>query len=273
MENTNKQNKVDKLIKFTPLYKTINIDSDNYQFIFSFLNENFSNQFDSYCIHCKNESTFKKVTDESYTYNLQLKKITAQDLSIFYGFHLIEYKCSRNETHSYSFSYRFQDLELTKIGQFPSIADIATQTIQKYRKVLKKDYNDFSRAIGLYSHGVGAGSFVYLRRIFENLIEETKEKFSSTQSDWNDDKYQKSRMDEKIDILKSDLPEFLVKNRILYGILSKGIHELSEEKCIELFPHVKLAIELILDEKLANIERESKIKNLSEIMSSTATEL
>lgn len=47
-----------------------------------------------------------------------------------------------------------------------------------------------------------------------------------------------------------ELPDFLVKNRDLYGILSKGIHELSEDECLSYFDPVKAALELILDQAL-----------------------
>ena len=38
----------------------------------------------------------------------------------------------------------------------------------------------------------------------------------------------------------------LVKNTTIYGILSKGIHELSEEECRKYFPVVKQCIYQIL---------------------------
>jgi hypothetical protein len=68
------------------------------------------------------------------------------------------------------------------------------------------------------------------------------------------------RMDEKILALKNFLPQYIVENRKIYGILSKGIHELSEDICLKIFPYVKLGIELILDEKLYELEREEKLK-------------
>ncbi len=36
----------------------------------------------------------------------------------------------------------------------------------------------------------------------------------------------------------------------MYSILSKGIHELSEEECLQYFKLMKIGIELILDEQL-----------------------
>jgi hypothetical protein len=44
----------------------------------------------------------------------------------------------------------------------------------------RKRYKKFTKGLGLAAHGVGIGSFVYLRRIFENLIEEAH---TATQQD------------------------------------------------------------------------------------------
>ncbi|KKL23256.1 hypothetical protein LCGC14_2427220 [marine sediment metagenome] len=41
-------------------------------------------------------------------------------------------------------------------------------------------------------------------------------------------------------MIKDYLPEFLVENRSLYAILSKGIHALSEDECLQYFETVKI---------------------------------
>ncbi len=62
--------------------------------------------------------------------------------------------------------------EVMKIGQCPSRADLEKSVLKKDPKVLdEQNYSDLIRAIGLASHGIGAGSHVYLRRVFENLLE------------------------------------------------------------------------------------------------------
>jgi len=171
--------------------------------------------------------------------------------------------CSRNEKHKLFFYFRIHNNTITKIGQYPSLADLATVEIQKYRKVLGTErYAEFNRAVGLTSHGVGIGAFVYLRRIFENLIEEAHQ-LNISSDGWDEDKYQRGRMDDKIELLEHSLPEFLVQNKSLYSILSKGLHELEESECLDAFPITKLGIELILDEKLEKLEREKKIKQAS----------
>ena len=148
---------------------------------------------------------------------------------------------------------------LQKIGQIPSLADLALPDLRKYRPVLGDDrHKELTRAIGLTTHGVGIGAFVYLRRVFESLIEEAHVTAKS-EPNWDEAAYSRGRMDEKIAMLKELLPAFLVQNRGLYGILSVGVHTLSEEECLAAFPAVKLAIELILDELLEEHERQAKL--------------
>ena len=146
-----------------------------------------------------------------------------------------------------------------KIGQFPSIATFHISQIKKYDKVLSKDQlKEFTRAIGLAANGVGIGSFVYLRRIFEDLIQEAHNKAKSDEG-WDDQAFVKERMAEKIEMLKHHLPAFLVENKTLYSILSVGIHSLKEEECLAYFEVVKVGIELILDEKVEQYEKQQKL--------------
>ena len=122
-----------------------------------------------------------------------------------------------------------------KVGQYPSVADIHIAQIKKYRRVLGESYiRDFTKAIGLAANGVGTGSFVYLRRIFEHLVDELS-KEAIAKGDINSHDYATSKMDNKLKMLEDYLPDVLKDNKPLYGVLSKGIHELSEEDCLKYF--------------------------------------
>ena len=102
---------------------------------------------------------------------------------------------------------------------------------------------ELGTAIGLFASGVGAGSYVYLRRILERLIYQAK----TTAGDAvNDEEFEKARVTERIKMLQGYVPEILIQNTTIYGILSKGIHELSEEECRKYFPVVKECIYQIL---------------------------
>lgn len=211
----------------------------------------FSGTIDAYCIWCDKESVFDT---KDYLYGT-----TLFDWRRSTGFRRNTYQCSRNNAHQYFVYYLKTNDSLQKIGQWPSVADFQIPQAEKYRKILgEEEYKELTRGIGLASHGVGIGSFVYLRRVFENLIEEAHTKAQTDVKEFSDDEYLKARMDEKIKMVKDYLPEFLVGNRSLYGILSTGVHNLTEDECLKYFETVKIGIEQILDEKIIQKEKADK---------------
>lgn len=162
---------------------------------------------------------------------------------------------------------------LEKIGQYPSIADIHIGQVKQYDKVLEKPIlKEFTRAIGLAANGVGIGSFVYLRRIFEGLI---RDAYNEAQQNGkvNAELFEKQRMDEKIESLKGYLPPFIVENHGIYGILSKGIHELSEDECLAYFDCMRQSIELILDERLEQLAKKKKQEEVKKSINSIASKI
>lgn len=84
--------------------------------------------------------------------------------------------------------------------------------------------------------------------------------------------FEQARVAERIKMLEGYLPDILVKNTTIYGILSKGIHELSEEECRKYFPVVKECIYQILgmweSERRKQADEDALSKALSSISSS-----
>lgn len=183
-------------------------------------------------------------------------------------------KCLRtDQIFIYFIHYNRKDNIFMKIGQYPSIADIHISQIREYDKVLSKEkLKEFTKAIGLAANGVGIGSFVYLRRIFEDLIEEAHLKAKNI-SGWDENKYEKSRIKERIELLQNHLPSFLYENRDLYNILSIGVHSLNENDCLLYFDTVKAGIELILDEKLEAFIKEEKYNKAKSKIQKLTTDL
>lgn len=156
----------------------------------------------------------------------------------------LEYICSMDEKHHLDYIVLTTNNSMMKIGQYPSIADMTFPELDAYKHVIsKQDRKELGTALGLFANGVGAGSYVYLRRILERLIYQAKENARDTV---NNEKFEQERMVERIKMLQGYLPDVLIKNTTIYGILSKGIHELSEEECREYFPVVKECIYQIL---------------------------
>lgn len=100
---------------------------------------------------------------------------------------------------------------------------------------------------------------IKIGRIIEKLVFDKYEQFSD-ELGVTAEEFEHLKFDEKILVLKNYLPIVLVKNKNVYGIVSKGIHELREDECISMFPFIRAGIELILDDLLAEKERAEKEK-------------
>ena len=240
----------------TPLYREV--DLRMYAADKAYAIEYFHGTIDSYCIECGQTSVFK-VQFRRYVPNLD-KYLEDYLNDAKFG---IELYCSRDDEHKMLFYFVKKGGKLSKVGQTPSIADLYGHDVKRYRSVLGGKYIEFTRAIGLAANGIGIGSFAYLRRVFHELIEKAHER-AKQELDWDDDNFQQLYVQDKIKRLSDYLPKAMVDNANIYAILSKGIHELSEEECLEYYATIKMGIELILDEEIQRLERESKIKQITD---------
>jgi hypothetical protein len=172
--------------------------------------------------------------------------------------------CQRNRSHEIRFWFYVDRRSLIKVGQIPSIADLATPDKRRFSKILGQERQaEYNRGVGLHAHGVGIGSFVYMRRILEDLVEEAHQQ-ASREPGWNDEEYQRGRMAERIKLLRDYLPPFLVEHATLYSIVSEGIHGWHEQQCLDLFPVVKAGVDHILTEKLRQKEDEARRRQASQ---------
>lgn len=230
-----------------PLYKTINF-ADLTQSIYS-------GDVDGYNNLNKYETTF------SISYQF------VADYGHLKDYRAITLECKRNRNAKYVYfiwDFTLEDGKryVTKVGQLPSMADISQMEIdQKYESVIDDaNLTLFKKGIGLAAHGVGAGSFVYLRKIFEDLIAKTYEDNQAHISGITQADFEKLRMSEKIEKIKDLLPPQLVQMKSIYKILSKGVHKLSESDCLRYFPALKLSIELIWDAQIEAAEKINRTK-------------
>lgn len=208
---------------------------------------------DTYCPQCNSHSIFRHHITGSIS--------SRSDIWVGNRRLSVVLRCSRNSDHQLFFLFDVNDRTVQKIGQYPSLAELNTYDVRQYAGVLsKEDFREFTKAIGLAAHGVGVGSFVYLRRIFENLVDAAYQ-VAKNDSGWDEEAYRNGRMAERIQLLEGHLPEFLVENSSIYKILSQGVHELTEKECLSAFPVVKMGIELVLDEKLAAAAKHRKLED------------
>ena len=250
----------------TPLYKSFSLEG----FEDDELSDLFfgSHTVDAYCKTCERPTVFR-FKNEKADYNDSPKKLK------LVGTVLREAECTRSSggvlgvcgEKFVAVFFKHHD-EIKKIGQMPSAADMAFAMLDSnIRKQLNKGHSqELGRAIGLRAHGVGVGAFVYLRRIFESLIS-AAEKNASEDSSWDHETYEKSRVAERVGLLKGHLPKRLVENSALYAVLSKGIHELTEEECLAHFSLLYTSIVAILKERAEEEEFKKAVKDVNTLAS------
>ncbi|MBV5313755.1 MAG: hypothetical protein JZU47_10690 [Prolixibacteraceae bacterium] len=241
---------VEKFFFDTPIYNAITIKEEEWNEFIKI--DDLDNTFEGYNPWKKIQSTFQISRSLSHYHRDYFNEGGHAELRI---------KCKRyGDEFRYFILWIPEKSILVKIGQFPSVADFHINEVKQYKKLLSDNkLKEFTKAIGLAANGVGIGSFVYLRRIFESLISEA---FSQAESDGviSNGDFQKARMEDKIDLLSEYLPTFLVENKSMYSILSLGIHELDEQTCLAHFDTLRVGIEIILDEKLDELRKKEKIE-------------
>ncbi len=228
----------------------------------------FSGSIDTYCVECKDRSLFVVAHPALSAFRENFHDRVKKPF-IF----VIEAKCSRENQHIACYVFRIHEKDgVTKIGQYPSVADAAKQDLKTHYKVLNEEHQKgFTKALGLFSHGVGAGSIVYLRKIFEHLVEEAHQEAKENEV-WmssHGEAYPTLKMANKVASLADFLPSDLVRHPRLYGFLSQGLHGRSEEECLKLFPMLRLAIDYILNQKLERLNAKQRRKELEKLLGST----
>ena len=271
--------KIEDLLVNKGLYYSVELEADDIDEMEMFLSVLYCGRLEMFCIGCGDKRIFQALKPMCFELSSSFDRLdipyrNCTFTNYFRRIYLTPYVCAKDESHNILFVLQLtEDYKIIKLGQYPSVADVSVGSKNKYRSVLEpKYYDEYSKALGLFSHGIGVGSFVYLRRIIENLVfdkyREVAKDIGVTEED-----FKKYSFDEKIKALKDYLPEILVKNSSVYGIISKGIHNLSEEDCKEMFPVLQLGIEAILDHVINEKERREKEKKFTSLVSKKTGEL
>lgn len=175
--------------------------------------------------------------------------------------------CLRRQNHVQTYIVHVKGLTVQKIGQRPSMGDLAHGELRAIPGIQKQDRTELGRALGLFAHDTPLGAFVYLRRVFERMItrahERHIEKHGGPLENWKD-----LKMGERTGALADELPSVVNTNAAVWGLLSKGLHELTDEDAATLFPLVKAVILEMLGEeerhRQSAIQKEATRRALAE---------
>lgn len=277
------------------LYESLHLpDYSQYQIVqlLTFLSEEMNeysiSSIDCFCEKCGKLTTFKsrnssqdvleKIllkfkscewfdrSSDHWAFHLDSFLLTLQEIEFFTR----SFYCPRapkDSTHDVLIVLRVTEDNVTKVGQFPQLADLENTHLKKYKDLDKEIYQELNRAAGLNSHGIGVGSFVYLRRIIEKYIVYPELEKLIQDNLITADQINLADFKGKVILAKDNLPDVLVDNPRIYSILSKGIHSLSEKECLEIFDPLLTVIELILDERLEKVEKDKKLKKMKDDLS------
>ena len=177
----------------------------------------------------------------------------------------INLQCAKcREAHFISLLFKGDNI--VKIGQYPSFAGKEKHELERYKNIIAKYYIELIRSVNAYSQHMGIAAFVYLRRIYEHIVEKEYAELPDSTKKSNasfDDKMK--AVDKKIHIIPNELDSQKSK---IYSILSKGIHEYEEDECYELYPMMKVIIIMMLDRYLSEKERKKQLKDITETLKS-----
>ena len=188
------------------------------------------------------------------------------------GIYYIEYlfSCTNDKRHQYimyiSVEIKKEGFVVRKIGQNPSTLTVKGFDFDKYKKELEEinAYEDYKKADLSYADHFYVGSFAYLRRIFEKMLE----KYT------NGKILKDNHIDTKIKIAKEKFdPRIRDLLRNMYGILSASIHELDEETSKDYYIYLKAIIDIQFEYLKTEKEKEKQSEELSSILGKIATGL
>lgn len=162
---------------------------------------------------------------------------------------------------------------IRKIGQLPPWEIDIDRNLER---ALGDDKELYKKGLVCESQSYGIGSYAYFRRITENIIDELLNSISDLIDEKDKKQYEqalekvkKTRVtEEKIELVQDLLPLSLQPNGLnplksLHSALSDGIHNKTDEECLELADTIKIVLTYLLEE-IKN--RRNRAKQFSEKM-------
>ena len=249
------QEQLQRFIVQDGLYRWLDLSTDEGKIIDNMIGNEIFFTFDLYCPTCKMVTPYQirtaAVTNRSIATRYQTDTLRKPVV-------VLNAVCLRVQ-HLMAVVLYQQKGRLIKIGQYPSLADIAFGELSKLDRSLEPlDRKELGRALGLFAHDAPLGAFVYLRRVFERMIARAYVRHVAEGGD-EVQNFEGLKMDQRLKVVRGQLPRKVAQNSNVFGVLSKGIHELSDEEGRDLFPLVKTVIfQMLGDEERDRLAKEQE---------------
>ncbi len=174
--------------------------------------------------------------------------------------YLIEYKCAGCSDFIRLFLIKVSEKldYIYKAGQYPAW-DISID--KNLEKILDKHAELFKNGLVCESQNYGIGAYAYYRRIVELIIDELLKSIYDIVEEKEKAKYEEAlkkvaatrNTQEKINLVKDLLPSILRPAgmnplAVLYENLSEGLHEKSDNECMEIAEKIKSVLVFMVDQ-------------------------
>lgn len=247
--------------------KVCNVESSLFE---SFASNNGFATLDLFCPKCKDNKTFV-YNNWHYVEGLGAYKKGGMYLD---SARSLVYHCPTCGTKLLYLFY-YDGNNVIKLSQFPSQYDVSRDELKKYQKnelIDKNVFDELYKAEICASSGFYVAAYTYMRRVYENMLSSV---FTHNQEDigTTEEEFKKMHSDKKLETIKEYLA---IDDEIylpLYGLLSAGIHAMSEEKCCEDYSLLKPILIDILAEQKAKKEKATKRKELKDLFSKRKSEM
>jgi hypothetical protein len=172
----------------------------------------------------------------------------------------LEYICRNCKTTLKSFSFLVFELYhggsgiVVKLGEWPPFGP---KTPSRLLRLLDSDRDLFLRGRRAECHGLGIGAFTYYRRVVENqknrlideiikVVNKVEPSPDSIVADLTQAK-ETFQFSQAMSDVKLAVPQVLLINghnplTLLHSVLSAGIHDKSDDECIEIAKNVRLVL-------------------------------
>ena len=146
----------------------------------------------------------------------------------------------------------YYTLQVQKIGQYPPLSITIPKPLEN--NLGEHHAAPYKKALINRNEGYGLGAVSYMRRVVEDKTEELIEVVAELAEAHNIDaktvgeiraaKLEKTTYDQKLRIAATVLPESLLIDGVnpldvLYGLVSGGLHDLTEEQCIAIADEIR----------------------------------
>lgn len=202
-----------------------------------------------------------------------------------YEYLYITYRCSNCQEHRKTYALAAKiDRDESKTGELYKFGEMPTfgpPTPPRLVKLIGPDRAIFLKGRRCENQGLGIGAFIYYRRVVENQknrifseILKVAEKLSASPESLEilRSAIKETQFKKALEIAKDAIPESLLINghnpvQLLHGALSEGVHELSDEECLELASSVRVVLGELSERLAQALKDEAELsKALSTLM-------